>query len=231
MKIKQGMILAAGLGKRMQPLTLKTPKPLIQIGNKNLLDRAIELLINHGVNEIAINVHHLADQIKDFINKKKYKAKIIISHEQDVLLDTGGGILKATKSFKEPYIVVNPDTLWSNVYSNELRDLENLYFQKKKPCLLLVNKNLSFDISFEGDFNLLNGMISRDNNNELIFTGLQILDPSVFSTIKEKIFSMNKIWDHLIKNNLLNGVESRQNFYHLNTKKMYDKILGLKITD
>ena len=76
MKIKQGMILAAGLGKRMQPITLKTPKPLIQIGNKNLLDRAIELLINHGVEEIAINVHHLADQIKDFINKKKYKAKI-----------------------------------------------------------------------------------------------------------------------------------------------------------
>ena len=78
MKIKQGMILAAGLGKRMQPITLKTPKPLIQIGNKNLLDRAIELLINHGVDEIAINVHHLADQIKDFISKKKYKAKITI---------------------------------------------------------------------------------------------------------------------------------------------------------
>ena len=80
MKIKKGMILAAGLGKRMQPITLQTPKPLIQIGNKNLLDRAIELLINNGVDEIAINVHHLADQIKEFINKKKYKAKIIIFH-------------------------------------------------------------------------------------------------------------------------------------------------------
>ena len=76
MKIKNGMILAAGLGKRMQPITLKTPKPLIQIGNKNLLDRAIELLINHGVEEIVINVHHLADQIKDFINKKNIKQKL-----------------------------------------------------------------------------------------------------------------------------------------------------------
>ena len=121
MKIKQGMILAAGLGKRMQPITLRTPKPLIQIGNKNLLDRAIELLINHGVGEIAINVHYLADQIKDFINKNKYKAKITISHEKDTLLDTGGGILNATKSFKEPFVVVNPDTLWSSAYSNELR--------------------------------------------------------------------------------------------------------------
>ena len=126
MKIKQGMILAAGLGKRMLPITLKTPKPLIQIGNKNLLDRAIELLINHGVDEIAINIHHLADQVRSFINKKKYKAKITIFYEQETLLDTGGGILNATKSFKEPFIVVNPDTLWSNAYSNELRDLEDL---------------------------------------------------------------------------------------------------------
>ena len=74
MKIKHGMILAAGFGKRMQPITLKTPKPLIQIGNKNLLERAIELLINHGIEEIVINVHHLADQIKSFVYKKKYEA-------------------------------------------------------------------------------------------------------------------------------------------------------------
>jgi len=231
MKIKQGMILAAGLGKRMQPITFKTPKPLIQIGNKSLLDRAIELLINHGVDEIAVNVHHLADQIKDFINKKKYKAKIIISHEQDMLLDTGGGIFNATKSFKEPFVVVNPDTLWSNAYSSELNDLEDLYFQHKKACLLLVNKKLSFDSSFNGDFNLKDGIVSRDNSNELIFTGLQILDHSVFSSIKDKIFSMNNIWNYLISNNFLIGIESNQKFYHLNTKEMFDKIFNLNITD
>jgi MurNAc alpha-1-phosphate uridylyltransferase len=231
MKIKQGMILAAGLGKRMQPITLKTPKPLIQIGNKNLLARAIELLIKHGVDEIVINVHHLADQIKDFINKKNYKAKITIFHEQDMLLDTGGGILNATKSFKEPFVVVNPDTLWSNAYSSELCNLEDLYFQKKKACLLLVNKNLSFDSSFNGDFNLQDGIVSRDKSNELIFTGLQILDHSVFSSIKDKIFSMNNIWNNLISNNFLIGIESNQKFYHLNTKEMHDKILSLNIID
>jgi len=231
MKIKQGMILAAGLGKRMKPITLKIPKPLIQIGNKNLLDRAIELLIKHGVDEIAINVHHLADQIKDFINEKKYKAKITIFHEQDTLLDTGGGIFNATKSFEGPFIVVNPDTLWSNAYSSELNDLENIYFQHKKTCLLLVNKNLSFDGSFNGDFNLQNKIVSRDSSNEFIFTGLQILDHSVFSSIKDKIFSMNNIWDNLILNNFLIGIESNQKFYHLNTKEMHDKILSLNITD
>ena len=231
MKIKQGMILAAGLGKRMLPITLKTPKPLIQIGNKNLLDRAIELLINHGVDEIAINIHHLADQVKSFINKKKYKVKITIFYEQETLLDTGGGILNATKSFKKPFIVVNPDTLWSNAYSNELRDLEDFYFQHKKTSLLLVNKNLSFDNSFKGDFNLQEGTVSRDNSNKLIFTGLQILDHSIFGSTKNKIFSMNNIWNSLIKNNSLIGIESNQKFYHLNTKDMYYKILSLNITD
>ena len=84
----------------MQPITLKTPKPLIQIGKKNLLERAIDLLINHGIEEIAINVYHLSDQIKDFINNKKFKAKIIISEEQNQLLDTGGGSLTLLEIFK-----------------------------------------------------------------------------------------------------------------------------------
>ena len=231
MKIKHGMILAAGLGKRMQPITLKTPKPLIQIGKKNLLERAIDLLINHGIEEIAINVYHLSDQIKDFINNKKFKAKIIISEEQNQLLDTGGGILNATRNFQKPFIAINPDTLWNSDYLNELKDLEDLYFREKKICLLLVRKNLSFDISFKGDFNLDNGIVSRSNKNEFIFTGLQILDQSVFSTIKDKIFSMNKIWDYLIENKSLVGNESKQKFYHLNTMEMYNKISNLKITD
>ena len=231
MKIKLGMILAAGLGKRMQPITTNTPKPLINIGNKNLLERAIQLLVDHGVEQIVINVHHLADQIKNFINKKQYKTKIIISDEQNILLDTGGGIFNATKSFKEPFVVINPDTLWSNRYLDELKNLEHLYFKQKKPSLLLVNKNLSFDSSFKGDFNLLNDTISRNSSNKFIFTGLQILDQSVFNPIKVKIFSMNKIWDYLIKNDYLYGVESKQQFYHLNTKEMYKKISDLNITD
>ena len=231
MKIKHGMILSAGLGKRMQPITFETPKPLIQIGSKNLLERAIQLLVNYGVEEVAINVHHLADQIKNFIDKKKYKIKIIIFDEKDKLLDTGGGICNATKSFKKPFIVVNPDTLWSNEYLNDLKNLEHLYFEQKKPSLLVVNKNLSFDNSFKGDFNLHNNVISRNNSNEFIFTGLQILDQSAFNFVEEKIFSMNKIWNYLIKNNSLVGIESKLKFYHLNTIEIYNKLLKTSITD
>ena len=140
MNIKYGMILAAGLGKRMQPLTLKTPKPLLEINNYTLLERAINLMISHGVEEISINVHYLPDQIKTFINNKNFKAKIIISNEEDLLLDTGGGVLKGSKNFGDnPFFVVNPDTIWSKNYLEELHALETIYFKNKKPILLFLN--------------------------------------------------------------------------------------------
>ena len=122
MNIKHGMILAAGLGKRMQPLTLKTPKPLLEINNYTLLERAINLLISHGVQEISINVHYLPDQIKSFINRKKFKVKITISNEENLLLDTGGGVLKGTQNFGDnPFFVINPDTVWSKHFLAELK--------------------------------------------------------------------------------------------------------------
>jgi len=230
--IKYGMILAAGLGKRMQPLTLKTPKPLLEINNISLLERAIKLLIKSGVEEISINVHHLPEQIEKFIEEKKFKVQVNISNETDALLDTGGGILEATKHFKDnPFYVINPDTLWSDRYIEEVKRLEDSYLKNKKPTLLLVNKKLSFDESFKGDFNLINNQISRDEKNEFIFTGLQIIKRSFLTSENSKVFSMNKIWNDLIANKELYGIESNLKFYHLNTHEMYLKISNIKITD
>ncbi len=232
MKIKHAMILAAGLGKRMNPLTLKTPKPLLKIGNKNLLERSINLLENHGVEQIIINVHHLADQIENFVSNLKLKVKITISNEKDLLLDTGGGVKKGTKIFeKNPFFVLNPDTLWSRNYLEEIKLLEKIYFKNKKPCLLLVNKKLSLDSSFKGDFNLNNNIVSKDVENNFIFTGLQLIERNYLASNEKKIFSMNEIWNKLINENMLYGLESNQRFYHLNTEEMYNKILNLKITD
>ena len=232
MKIKHGMILAAGLGKRMQPLTINKPKPLIEINNISLLERAINLLINHGVQEISINIHYLPEQIKSFLDKKKFKANINISNETDLLLDTGGGVLAGTKNFNDnPFFVINPDTLWNNAYLEEIKKLEEIYLKNNKPSLLLVNKNLSLDSSFVGDFNLKNGMISKDIENQFIFTGLRIMKRSFLISEKSKVFSMNKIWSDLIKDKNLYGLESTQKFFHLNTFKMYNKISGLKIID
>ena len=232
MNIKYGMILAAGLGKRMQPLTLKTPKPLLEINNYTLLERAINLLISHGVQEISINVHYLPDQIKSFINRKKFKVKITISNEENLLLDTGGGVLKGTQNFGDnPFFVINPDTVWSKHYLSELKSLEAIYLKNNKPTLLLVNKKLSIDPSFKGDFNLNNEKISKDSENQFIFTGLQIINRSVFTNEKLEVFSLNKVWNKLIKDKNLLGLESNQKFYHLNSSEMYKKIKSLNIID
>jgi MurNAc alpha-1-phosphate uridylyltransferase len=232
MNVKCGMILAAGLGKRMQPLTLKTPKPLLEINNLTLLERAINLLISHGVQEISINIHYLAEHIQTFINNKKYQVRITISNEEDLLLDTGGGVLKGSQNFGDsPFFVINPDTVWSKHYLEELKTLEEIYFKSNNPTLLLVNKKLSIDPSFKGDFNLNNEKISKDDENQFIFTGLQITNRSFLINEKTKVFSMSKVWNKLIKDKKLQGLESNQKFYHLNTFDMYKKILSLNIID
>ena len=230
--IKHGMVLAAGIGKRMQPLTLKIPKPLLEINNISLVERAINLLIDHGVQEISINVHYLPDQIEKYMRKKNFNAKINISNEKDLLLDTGGGVLKGTTQFKDnPFFVINPDTLWSKNYLEEAKKLEEIYYKNKKPSLLIVNKKLSLDKSFSGDFNLRNEIIFKDKENQFIFTGLHITSRNFLITEKTKVFSMNKIWNDLIKKNDLYGKESKQKFYHLNTFEMYNKISNLNIID
>ena len=232
MKIKHGMILTAGLGKRMQHLTNKKPKPLLEIGGITLLERAINLLINHGVEEITVNIHHLADQIEKFISDFTSEVKFKISNEKDLLLDTGGGVKKGTKDFQDnPFFVINPDTLWSNKYSEEVQSLEKEYFTNKRPCLLLVKKELSLDNSFKGDFNLNNNLISKDEQNQYIFTGLQIMKNDYLAFFNKNIFSMNEVWTKLINENNLGGLESNQKFYHLNTLEMFKKISSLSSID
>ena len=231
MKIKYGMILAAGFGKRMHPLTLNKPKPLLKINDICLLERAINLLINCGVMEISINVHYLPDQIRKFLNEKKFNVQINISDETELLLDTGGGVFAGTSNFIDnPFFVINPDTLWNKAYVEEAKNLEETYFKNNKPSLLLVDKNLSFDPSFAGDFNLKDRIVSKDSENKLIFTGLHITKRSYLKS-DSKVFSMNKVWSDLIKDKNLCGLESKQKFYHLNTFEMYNKISNLKIID
>ena len=106
-----------------------------------------------------------------------------------------------------------------------------MYSKNKKPSLLLVNKKLSFDTSFKGDFNLKNNLVSKDNENKFIFTGLQLLDKNSLDLVSKKIFSMNEVWSILIDKKMLYGLQSSQKFYHLNTEEMYRKILNLNIID
>ena len=232
MSINKAMILAAGFGKRMLPLTQKTPKPLIMVGSKNLLERTIELLIKIGINELVINTHYLPQEINNFLKTKNYEISINVTKEQE-LLDTGGGILNATKKFENnPFFVLNPDTIWNKNYYEELKILENSYLENNKPILLLVDKKISHDKSLKGDFNFKkNKQITREGTNRYIFTGAQIINRGIFDGITKKVFSMNPVWDKMIKKKILLGQESNQTFFHVNNFKVYAELNKLKFID
>jgi len=227
MKIKRAIILGAGYGSRLRPVTLKIPKPLIKINGVTLLENSIKLLNSLGVKHIIVNAHHLHRQIIKFVKGKKFSSKVDVVVEKKKILNTGGGILNASKKFKkQPFFVLNPDTLWNlKKYKKEFRKLEKLYFKNKKPTMLLVSKKKSFDRSFKGDFNLNSkNEILREKNNKFIFIGAQIINRSVFKKRKIKPFSMNKVWDDLIKKKNLLGVISCKKFFHINNYKIYKKL-------
>ena len=228
MKTKKAIILAAGFGKRMLPITKVIPKPLIKIQGITLLENSIKFLSKLGIKYIVINAHYHHRELVRFLKTKKFQLKIKIIIERKKILNTGGGVLNASKQFKkdEPFFVVNPDTIWRNKYRGEFKKLEEMYLKNKKSTMLLVSKNKSFDKSFKGDFNLNSQkQVLRQKNNKLIFTGAQILTRSVFKSKKIKPFSMNNVWDNLIKKKELLGILSKQKFLHINNYKIYRKLI------
>ena len=141
--IEKAMILAAGFGKRIYPLTLKCPKPLLKIGNETLLSNTLKFLELFGIKQAVINVHYLEEQIVDYINKNKFDLTVNVVKEKDKILDTGGGVLNAIRYFSNlPFLVINPDTIWNSHYLKELKLMEKSFFENKKSkCSLhVVNK-------------------------------------------------------------------------------------------
>ena len=227
--IKKAMILAAGFGKRIHPLTLKHPKPLLKIGKETLLSNTLKFLKLFGIKQAVINVHYLEEQIVDYISRNKFDLTVTVVKEKDKILDTGGGVLNAIQHFSNlPFLIINPDTIWNLHYLKELKLMEKSFFENKKnKCLLLVvNKKKSFDQSFKGDFNLENNLIIRKDRNDLnyIYTGLQIIKPEAFSGFDAKVFSINKVWDKLIQKNELFALESKIDFLHVSTLDIYKKL-------
>jgi len=225
--IKKAMILAAGFGKRLNPLTLSSPKPLLNIGKETLLSNTINFLEQFQIKQAIINVHYLGDQIIKYIKKKNFNLDLTVINEKEKILDTGGGIFNALKYFNESFLCINPDTIWNLNYIKELKKMESDFFLNSKKCnLLVVDKIKSFDKNLKGDFNLQNGLITRkkDENLKFIYTGLQIINPEAFSNIDEKVFSINKVWNQLIKSNQLFGLESKIDFLHISTLNIYKKL-------
>jgi MurNAc alpha-1-phosphate uridylyltransferase len=228
MKIKTALILCAGLGKRLNPLTLENPKPLLKLKNITMLENCIKLIIKLGVDKIILNTFYLEEKIFEFISKKKFPIEIQIIKDGDQILNTGGGILNMINSSSEnDNIIFNPDTVWDERYVDEILKMQNTYFSKNlNNILLLAKKDLSFDKSLIGDFSLKNDLIKKENK-DFIFIGCQILNKSLFKNFIVQNFSIAEIWNELLKNDKLNGFESLNNFYHLTDLKIFKKLQDL----
>ncbi|WP_072090291.1 sugar phosphate nucleotidyltransferase [Candidatus Pelagibacter communis] len=229
MKINTALILCAGFGKRLNPITLNTPKPLLEIKDVSMLERCINLIEKLGIQKILINTFYLKDQFSVFLNNKNFNIDIKIIEDGDHILNTGGGIQNMIKDSNEKdFIIFNPDTIWSNNYEDEISKMEKMYFSKKlENILLLANKKLSFDKKLKGDFNLKNNLINKDTEKEFIYIGCQIINKKLF--VKEKLenYSILEIWNNLIDQKKLFGYESLKDFYHLTDLDIFKKLKDL----
>ena len=229
MKINTALILCAGFGKRLNPITLNTPKPLLEIKDVSMLERCINLIEKLGIQKILINTFYLKDQFSVFLNSKNFNLDIKIIEDGEHILDTGGGIQNMIKDSNEKdFIIFNPDTIWSNDYKDEILKMEKMYFSEKlENILLFVNKKLSFDKKLKGDFNLKNNLINKEAEKEFIYIGCQIINKKLF--IKEKIenYSILEIWNNLLDQKKLFGYESQKDFYHLTDLDIFKKLKDL----
>jgi len=226
MKINTALILCAGLGKRLNPLTLTTPKPLLELNNVTMLENCINMLIKLGVKKVFLNTFHLSKQIFEFIKKKNFSIDIQIIRDGEMILDTGGGILNMINNSKEnDFLVLNPDTLWNEEYVNEVNKMQSFYFLKKISCILLMaNKALSFDKNLKGDFSIKDNLLKKDDNKNFIYIGCQILNRSIFDKYNINKFSITSVWNDLLNTNELYGFESLNKFYHLTNFEVFKKL-------
>ena len=218
------MILSAGFGKRMKNLTKNIPKPLLKINNTTLLNNTINFFSKIGCNKFIINTHYLSKQLNDYIDLNFFDKRIISIYEPQIL-DTGGGIKNAIEYFdNKNFLVTNCDIFWKDENLIDVKNFINNLDQIKYCDLLLTDKNNTIGINKdEGDFILQNTYLSRwKKNNEIIFySGLQKLNPSIFSHFNETKFSMNKVWDYLISKRKLSGTLMTSKLFHIGDINTY----------
>ena len=224
MEIKTALILCAGYGKRLNPITLNKPKPLIEINKTSLLQNTLNLVNSLGIKNILINSFYLSEQIEKYVHNLNLNLTVI--KDGNKILDTGGGILNLIEnSNQNDFLIFNPDTIWNEGYLNEIQNMEKFYFENKiKNILLVVEKSKSFDHRMQGDFSIENNILSRVIDTNFIFTGCQILNKGIFKNYKIEKFSINKIWDEMILNKKLYGYISEENFIHLTDIEIYKRL-------
>lgn len=226
--ISHAMVLAAGLGVRMRPLTRDTPKPLLSVNGRRLIDRAIGKLVAAGVETAVVNVHYLPEQIEAWAHKQD-RPRIVLSDERDQLLDTGGGIAKALpKLGTGPFFVLNSDTFWIDGAVPALERLRSAWRDGSMDCLLLLcplDRAVGYDSI--GDFHLAkNGRLRRRAGEEtgaLAYAGTYLVHPRLFRDAPQGRFSMNLLWDRAIAQGRLFGIAHDGLWLHVGTPEAIAK--------
>lgn len=223
--INQIFIFAAGSGTRMQPLTKITPKPLLKIGQKTMLDHILDRVRFLKAKNIIINSFYLRNKIKEFAHQ--HQDNLIISNEF-TKIETGGGVKCAISAgiidVNQPLLLINGDLFWQEDQSFLVEMIEKFHIDRPDILLSLINKREYFGYDGDGDFNLLHsGKIIKDGRNPYAFTGIQIIDPKIFlKAPREKTFSMNHFYGN--KGLRLHGTISKNKFFHIGTPESLEKI-------
>ena len=229
MMIHRAMVLAAGLGLRMRPITLTTPKPLVSVAGRTMLDRALDHLAVAGVQEMVVNTHWLADCVKEHLADH---SDISLSHEEE-LLETGGGVAKALPLLgHEPFYVVNSDIIWTDGETPALARLARAWVDQDMDALLLLQPTGNA-VGYEGkgDF-FINGNDTLRRRGDadtapLLFSGVQILHPRLFEGCPSGKFSLNVLYDRALAENRLYGVVHDGGWYHVGSPEALPQVEAL----
>lgn len=214
------MVLAAGLGSRMRPITDTCPKPLVPVGGRRLIDRVLDRLVEAGVARAVVNVHHLADQVEAHVRRERRLA-ITISDERDALLETGGGVKRALALLSPTFLVLNSDSLWTERGAGAIGLLLEQWRPDLMDALLLLAPRDSLGYDGDGDFSrATDGRLARRERGgtaPLVYAGVAILKAASFEGTPEGAFSLNLIFDRAIAADRLYGWPLEGEWLHVGT--------------
>lgn len=201
---KTAMILGAGLGKRMRPLTATRPKPLVEVAGQPLINHVIDRLEQAGIENLVVNVHYFADALEAHLKARVRKMQLSVSDERAILLETGGGVTQALPLINEdPFFIVNSDNYWIDGPIDALHLLAQRWDDKMDALLLMVPHARAHCHSGIGDFHMDgNGQLTRRSHGRVapfVFTGIQLVSKRLFRDAPEGPFSMNILWNRAIE--------------------------------
>ncbi len=222
-QIDTAMTLAAGFGKRMLPLTIDRPKPMVALAGDPMIDHVLARLAKAGIERTIVNLHYQADVLERHLAKRQQKPTILFSNERDEILDTGGGIKRALPLIgDQPFILHNSDSVWIEHQTDNLAALLAQYDAEKMDALLLlapVNTSLGYD--GQGDFFIeQQGRLRRRTQDETspnVFIGVSILHPRLFDDSPDGAFSINLLWDRAMRKGRVYGIPFDGRWMHVGT--------------